>query len=255
MRNLGIIYCLFLSSQVARSFVGRSGARIRRISSLSPTRIYGEHPTPNQPQNSERDDDLDQTAELESQSFLLTILPRFASPRIDDPGLPLSDALVAQIIGPTTQLFWRVWQKLPPPSWLHTYDSSLLFNNRPGSLVAPTLIHGAALSFAWLIGSLAARGYERSCISPTQREDKSWDYSRVLVGLAQAGAFSAGLWIFATQIDVYREFGYVQLGDSALTDARLILAADESVADFVFEAITLVLWRLYLAYQTQRLSV
>jgi hypothetical protein len=64
-----------------------------------------------------------------------------------------------------------------------------------------------------------------------------------------------GLWIFATQVDVYMDMGdYVQWGDSMASDARLVVAATEGIADFIFEAITITFWRLYLAYQTERMD-
>jgi hypothetical protein len=208
----------------------------------------------------------------EQQSFN-SILSRFTNPRIDDPGLPLTDGLVVQVIAPSVQIAVRLVLGIPPPTWLQSTDPSLLYNNRPGGLLAPTLLHGAKLALVWLVGALAARAYERPAISPVKRPASSfgkdddpagtistssrdrWDYSRVWLALFQAGAAATGLWIFATQVDVYIDVGgYAQWGDSTVTDARLIIAATEGIADFVCEAITIIIWRLYLAYQTERLS-
>jgi hypothetical protein len=207
-----------------------------------------------------------------------SILSRFTNPRIDDPGLPLTDGLVLQVIAPSVQIAVRLVLGIPPPTWLQSTDPSLLYNNRPGGLLAPTLLHGAALALVWLVGALAARAYERPAISPVKErgptsvfgnkdEDPAgtttttsssrdrWDYSRVWLALFQAGAAATGLWIFATQVDVYMDVGgYAQWGDSTVTDARLIIAATEGIADFVFEAITIIIWRLYLAYQTERMG-
>ena len=47
---------------------------------------------------------------------------------------------------------------------------------------------------------------------------------------------------------------WIQLGESEETDFRLLVAAVELINDVVFEAVTLVTWRLLLAYQTERLS-
>jgi hypothetical protein len=206
-----------------------------------------------------------------------SILSRFTNPRIDDPGLPLTDGLVLQVIAPSVQIAVRLVLGIPPPTWLQSTDPSLLYNNRPGGLLAPTLLHGAALALVWLIGALAARAYERPAISPVKQrgpassvfgkdEDPAgtsttsssrdrWDYSRVWLALFQAGAAATGLWIFATQVEVYMDVGgYAQWGDSTATDGRLIIAATEGIADFVFEAITIIIWRLYLAYQTERMG-
>jgi hypothetical protein len=204
------------------------------------------------------------------QQGLYGILSRFTDPRIDDPGLPLTDGLVVQVIAPSVQIAVRLVLGIPPPTWLQSTDPSLLYNNRPGGLLAPTLLHGAKLALVWLVGALAARAYERPAISPVKRsasvgkdDDPAgntssrdrWDYSRVWLALFQAGAAATGLWILATQVDLYIDVGgYVQWGDSTVTDARLIIAATEGIADFVCEAITIIIWRLYLAYQTERLG-
>jgi hypothetical protein len=205
-----------------------------------------------------------------------SILSRFTAPKIDDPALPLSDGLVTQVIAPSLQIGARLALHIPPPTWLQSTDPSLLYNNRPGGLLAPTLLHGAALSVTWIIGALAAKAYERPAISPikTKRRQQqqasgnnngitnskdnnnSWDYSRVWLALFQSGAVATGIWILATQIDVYMDVGtYVQWGDSIETDGRLIIAATEGIADFVFEAVTIIIWRFYLAYQTERLNI
>jgi hypothetical protein len=195
-----------------------------------------------------------------------SLLSRFTNPQIDDPGLILTDGLVVQVIAPTLQIAARLALGVPAPTWLQSTDPSLLFNNRPGALLAPTLLHGAALDLVWLVGALAARAYERPAISPIKRPRPAgdgdgtatkydWDYSRVYQALIRAGAAATGLWIFATQVDVYMDMGdYVQWGDSMASDARLVVAATEGIADFIFEAITITFWRLYLAYQTERMD-
>lgn len=193
-----------------------------------------------------------QSSKDDEESSLLT---RFTAPKIDDPGLPLSDGLVAQVIAPSLQIGARLALHIPPPSWLQSTDPTMLFNNRPGGLLAPTLLHGAALAVAWITAALAAKAYERDAISPVKRQE-SWDYSTVFLRLFQAGAGAAGIWILATQLEIYFDVGgYVQWGDSTETDGRLIIAATESVADFIFEAVTISFWRLYLAYQTERMNL
>ena len=77
------------------------------------------------------------------------ILQRFLSPRIDDPGLPLTDVLLAQIVAPTLQVYYVALTHSPNPSWLVPVSS--YFGEAPelaprGSLLAPNLIHGAGLA-------------------------------------------------------------------------------------------------------------
>jgi hypothetical protein len=193
------------------------------------------------------------------------ILRRFTSPIIDDPGLPLSDVLVAQVIAPSLQVVWISIRHAPQPSWLQPiFDTSVLYTNR-GVLLAPTLIHGAALASCWITGALAAKAYERASISPvpitsqsrqpSTFSDVKWDYSNVILSIFKSGAFAIGLLIFATQTDLFLEYKrFVQVGESDDIDFRLLVAAVEVINDVVFEAVTIATWRLFLAYQTERMS-
>jgi hypothetical protein len=52
-----------------------------------------------------------------------SILQRFLSPKIDDPGLPITDALLAQIVAPSFQTFWIFAVHAPSPSWLRPLGS------------------------------------------------------------------------------------------------------------------------------------
>lgn len=75
-------------------------------------------------------------------SIVSSALTRFTSPRIDDPFLPLSDALVAQIIAPTMQIAFLASSGAARPSWLQPiFSKEQLLGNGSGSLLAPTLIH------------------------------------------------------------------------------------------------------------------
>lgn len=173
------------------------------------------------------------------------IISRFTSPKIDDPYLPLVDVSIAQIVAPTLQIAWLSLNHAPSPTWLRpVFDT--LYQTR-GSLVAPTLIHGAGLASCWVFGALAAKAYERDAIVPSSGQD----YARILARICQAGAFATGILIFATQIDLFLEFGmhYVQPGESPETDFRLLTAAVELINDVFFEAISLITWRLFLAKQ------
>ena len=104
----------------------------------------------------------------------ISILQRFLSPKIDDPGLPLTEVLLAQIVAPSFQIFWVFAAHAPSPSWLRPLGS--YFGEAPelaprGSLLAPTLIHGAGLAVCWLAGALASKFYEKE--SFTLKEVKS----------------------------------------------------------------------------------
>ena len=216
---------------------------------------------------SENDDD-DVTNNLpatSSKSGMVTsdIIRRFTSPIIDDPGLPLSDVLIAQVIAPSLQIAWISVQHAPQPSWLQPiFDTSVLYSNR-GVLLAPALIHGAALASCWITGALAAKSYERKAISPVpiksqpvlSSSDVKWDYSNVILSIFKSGAFAIGLLVLATQFDLFLEYKrYVQVGESDDIDFRLLVALVEVINDVVFEAVAIATWRLFLAYQTERMS-
>jgi len=102
--------------------------------------------------------------------------------------------------------------------------------------LAPTLIHGAGLACCWLLGCLAVKGYEQ--------ENFEGELPQVLLSTIRAGAFSCGVLIMGTQIDLYQEMGgYVQIGDSPETDLRIYRALVEIINDIFFEATTLLAWR------------
>jgi hypothetical protein len=196
------------------------------------------------------DDDNDNdnlSSEDSSPDVLTSSLTRILSPKIDDRGLPLSDAFAAQIIGPSLQVFWLVSVSAPRPSWLNV--AAALFDDRfRGALLAPTLIHGAALSCCWLLGALVARAFEEDAIDPTVS-----GYSTVLWRIFQAGCFASGCLVFSTQLDLLLEFGrYVQPGESPAIDTRLLSAWTEVLNDIFFEILAIVPLRLYLAYSIAR---
>mmetsp|Transcript_28497 Transcript_28497/g.68586 ORF Transcript_28497/g.68586 Transcript_28497/m.68586 type:complete len:281 (-) Transcript_28497:112-954(-) len=180
---------------------------------------------------------------------------RFLSPRIDDPGLPLTDVLLAQIVAPTFQIYWIVLNHAPNPSWLvpiGSYFGEAAELAPRGSLLAPTLIHGAGLAVCWLAGALAARMYEREAftVKGGVGGEESFaggigGYNTILVRLVQAGAFASGILIFSTQLDVLLEFKrYIQYGESDETDLRLLVATVEVINDIFWEALVIGSWRI-----------
>lgn len=175
------------------------------------------------------------------------LLSRFNNPIIDDPGLPLADTMVAQIVAPSLQVFWLSLVHAPSPTWLKPIFDNTLWQAQ-GALLAPTLIHGAGLAFCWLMGALAAQAYRKEAFDPTVD-----GYGTVIIRIAQAGAFATGLLILGTQIDLFLEFGrYVQPGESEGIDLRLLSAVVELLNDVIFEASCLTSSRLFLAIMTAR---
>ncbi|CAB9509995.1 expressed unknown protein [Seminavis robusta] len=171
-----------------------------------------------------------------------TPLDRVLSPKIDDPALPYSDVCVAQIIGPAMQVFYVTLTRSPNPTWLKPLFDDTLWQYK-GALLAPTLVHGAGLACCWMLGALMARAYEEEAIDPT-----IGGYGTVLWRIFQAGCFASGVLILSTQVDLLVEFGrYVQLGESAEADARILAAWVDVINDIFFEILALVPIRLYLA--------
>ena len=255
MGRLLLLQLLFLAAgRTCVAFTATTSAA-RQISlgssSCRPVSALAESPR-NDDDNDEKDINSPQDFELlqEEEPLASSLLTRFTSPRLDDPFLPLADAGVAQIIAPTVQIFWITINQAPAPTWLRPlFDSSRLYSAGAGSLLAPTLIHGAALATCWLVGALAARAYEAPAIAvnPITR-----GYGTVVARVLQAGCFATGVLILATQWDLYSHYGYVQWGDSEATDFRLRVALVEGINDVFFEAITLLTWRLYVAYQSSK---
>lgn len=183
----------------------------------------------------------------ESPERTNSLLDRVLSPKIDDRGLPLSDASAAQIIGPALQVFWLTLVGAPRPSWLIPHYDTTFVQYR-GALLVPTLIHGAALSCCWLLGALVARAYEEDAIDPTKK-----GYSTVFWRIFQAGCFASGVLVFSTQMDLLVEFGrYVQPGESPEIDTRILTAWVEVLNDIFFEILAIVPLRLYLAASIAR---
>lgn len=179
-----------------------------------------------------------------------TITARFLNPKIDDQGLPIADGLFSQVVAPTLQVFWLSLNHAPTPSWLTLTSKStgVLFSTASqGSLLAPTLIHGAGLAVCWTMGALAAKGYDSDAFNISGGRG----YGTVISRIIQAGAFASGVLIFSTQVSLLLEFGsFVQLGESQETDVRLVQAAVELVNDIFFQAAVLGSWRLYRASLT-----
>ena len=212
----------------------------------------------------EEDDKRSSTNNNKNNNIATPVIDRFLSPRIDDNGLPLTDALIAQIVAPSLQIYWIVISHAPSPSWLAPI--STYFGEAPelaprGSLLAPTLIHGAGLAVCWIAGALAARMYEKEAfllndgVENNQLEGGQGSagplgslgqYQTLLLRLVQAGAFATGILIVSTQLDLLLEYKrWIQVGESPETDFRILLASVEVFNDVFFEALVMGSWRIF----------
>jgi len=212
--------------------------------------------------NDDKDEQQLPSPLMDEINDLNNLFQRFLSPKIDDPGLPLTDVLLSQIVAPTFQLYWVFAAHAPLPSWarpISSYFGEAAELAPRGSLLAPTLIHGAGLAVCWLAGALAAKSFERDAFTLTNNNydddessvsslsigEKIKQYDTVLLRLFQAGAFACGILIVSTQLDLLLEFKrYVQFGESEETDFRLLVASVEVINDIVFEALVISSWRL-----------
>mmetsp|Transcript_2474 Transcript_2474/g.3725 ORF Transcript_2474/g.3725 Transcript_2474/m.3725 type:complete len:254 (-) Transcript_2474:465-1226(-) len=172
-------------------------------------------------------------------------IDRFINPRIDDIGLPLADALNAQVVAPAFEVFFLSLTHSAFPTWLKPiFDSTFPLK---GSLLAPTLVHGAGLASCWLAGALAAKAYESEAFDISEGKG----YGVPIFRIFQAGAFAIGILILSTQLDLFFEYGrWVQVGESESIDLRIYTAFVEVFDDVVAEAIVLSGWRIYRASLT-----
>ena len=106
------------------------------------------------------------------------ILRRLTSPVIDDPGLPLSDVLVAQVIAPSLQIAYLSVRHAPQPTWLQPLFETDVLYSRQGAFVAPALIHGAGSGHRvgwwvhWLLERTNAIVYRQSKDSDNDENEK-----------------------------------------------------------------------------------
>ena len=244
--------------QAAPSSLQRT-ASFGRKSSSSDIRWYRQTTTLFADSNDDKDEQPPQL--MNDDNNINDLFQRFLSPQIDDPGLPLTDVLLSQIVAPTFQLYWVFVAHAPLPSWarpISSYFGEATELAPRGSLLAPTLIHGAGLAVCWLAGALAAKSFERDAFTLTNNNyddenggsrlsigEKIKQYDTVLLRLFQAGAFACGILIVSTQVDLLLEFKrYVQFGESDETDFRLFLAGAEVINDIFFEALIISSWRI-----------
>ena len=167
-----------------------------------------------------------------------TARKRFTEARIDDKGLPIADALVVTTV-PVAVATLVLALGIPRPSWLVPAPWVPQWRSLP--FLIPALSHGAKLSCAWIPGALAAKAYEQEAYDGTVPEA----VKRTIKG----GCFAIGILILATQFSLKVQFlsrgePAPQIGDSPETDLILNGVASELIADALFEAIGLLIWRV-----------
>ena len=166
------------------------------------------------------------------------IVARFASPKVDDDGLVIADALIAGIVAPGLEVIVCTVGGVPLPLW------ATAFGRR--KLVLPVLVRGATEAACWYAGAVSARLYERDAYDfppPAGAEDR---FAVTVRRTLSAGSFATALLIGATQLSLAAKFGFPapQLGDSPETDAVLIRTLDDLLRDIATEAVTLLAWRV-----------
>ena len=168
------------------------------------------------------------------------IVSRFATPVIDDPGLPISDALV--VICATlglASLCLSAPPGVPRPGWLAPLAGAPGWRGLP--YILPAFAHGAGLALCWLPGALAAEAFEQGAYRGTWGEAlrRTW----------RGGAFAIGLLVLATQLTTYVSFSAAGLepvyGSSDIGDMRLARITDEVILDSVVQGVALTAFRVF----------
>ena len=173
-------------------------ARVDLDSARPRSRLVLQAPEPPEPEQPPPEEDL--ASEFEAgKAYGREIRSRFVAPRIDDPGLPLTDALVC-ISG---SLFIAQWAlnpavppslKIPPPSWLSPTPLPGGIDWRGLPYILSTVSHGASLAACWVLGSLAASNYESDAFMGT--------WQTALARTWRAGAFAVGVLLLSTQLEL-----------------------------------------------------
>ena len=91
-------------------------------------------------------------------TFGKSLLARFTSPVIDDPGLPSADVLV--VICATlalSSLALSAPAGVPRPGWLAPLAGAPAWRGLP--YIVPAFVHGTGLALCWVPGALAAEAF------------------------------------------------------------------------------------------------
>lgn len=172
----------------------------------------------------------------------------FLSPKIEDPALVLQDVLLSGVAVPALLILICIATSSYVPRWLVAdlmTSDGIYTQIAQGSLLMPTLKHGAGLSLCWIVGVLSVRGFQGAATS-------SRDLGATLMLTSRAGFVAALLWWLGMLLQL-QFLGIVPdtFGQCAMTD-RTCLEADAKVIQYYFdatldiglEALVLTVWRL-----------
>jgi hypothetical protein len=168
---------------------------------------------------------------------------RFFAPVVDDPGLPIADALVCLSV-PVLLATVILAGGLPRPSWL--VAAPWVPRVRALPFVLPALGHGLSLASCWMLGAFAAAAYRKDAFGATGRP------ADVLKATWAAGAFASGLLIVVVQAQLAAQFGagvqgsFAEAGfPSTAADFTVVQRTAELALDIGAEAVAMTGWRLY----------
>ena len=176
---------------------------------------------------------------------------RFVAPIIDDPGLPITDVLLAGVCAPGLLALSSLRLGVPSPAvldWVPTSAGGLSGLGR----VASVIEHGAPLAIAWLFGALAAEMFTKRSYSE--------GYATAFAMTARAGAAAVGVLALISQasqsleiaqaglvLPVLMEVGGAAGGPagSGAADLIIIRSTNALFFDCAVCATVLTSWRMY----------
>lgn len=177
------------------------------------------------------------------------ISSKFLQPRIDDPGLPPSDALVSVNGAVIVAVIARLGI-IPLPTWLKPLGapSPLPFIGGGGlPYILPAVSHGSFLAACWVLGALASGAFESEAYMGTLREaiSRTW----------KGGLFATGLLILSTQLYVSLQLvaqGIDPTDPSMVSDEIILRTVFEVATDVTVQALVLTAFRVFRWWDAQQ---
>lgn len=218
--------------------VQRAAVAVRRITPALCSQEERDPQLPPPPPPPPAKEDLDREFE-EGVAYGKSMIKRFTSPRIDDPGLPLADSLVC-LSACMFVSYVALLGFIPFPSWLTPPPGVPTEGWRGLPYILPTVSHGATLAACWLLGALASAAFERDAFMGSWQEalSRTW----------RGGAFAVGLLLLGTQATTsvaLAERGLDPLVASEQADFLVLARLFEVITDVVVQAGALTAFRLY----------
>mmetsp|Transcript_10245 Transcript_10245/g.12227 ORF Transcript_10245/g.12227 Transcript_10245/m.12227 type:complete len:287 (-) Transcript_10245:68-928(-) len=171
------------------------------------------------------------------QNVRKEVLSRFLSPVIDDRGLPLADALVTTSSSLLVAIVVLA-ADIIRPSWLQPLEWVPTWRSLP--YILPAITHGSLLSLCWILGGLAAQGYQKA----------SWESRQAAAAFtAKAWAFAVSMMIIGVQLGLAKEaisHGVLPLlGEDEGLDMLAVSKYSELTVDAIAVGAVMGLWRQY----------